>query len=38
MRIRVRINGEEHQADVWAGESLLAALRDTLELPASKNA
>jgi len=38
MRIALRVNGEEHEADVWAGESLLTALRDTLELPGSKNA
>ena len=38
MRIALRINGEEREADVWAGESLLAALRDRMELPGSKNA
>ena len=38
MKIRLTINGELREADVWAGESLLAALRDTLELPGSKNA
>ena len=38
MKIRLVINGEPREADVWAGESLLAALRDTLELPGSKNA
>ena len=38
MKIRLTINGEPREADVWAGESLLAALRDTLELPGSKNA
>jgi carbon-monoxide dehydrogenase small subunit len=27
-----------HEADVWAGESLLVTLRDRLELPGSKNA
>lgn len=32
------VNGERREADVWAGESLLTALRDTLELPGSKNA
>ena len=32
------VNGEPREADVWAGESLLTALRDTLELPGSKNA
>ena len=38
MKIRVVVNGETHEADVWAGESLLATLRDTLGLPGSKNA
>jgi len=38
VKIRLTINGELREADVWAGESLLAALRDTLELPGSKNA
>jgi carbon-monoxide dehydrogenase small subunit len=32
------VNGEAREADVWAGESLLTALRDRLELPGSKNA
>ncbi len=38
MKIRLVVNGEPREADVWAGESLLTALRDTLELPGSKNA
>ena len=38
MRITVRINGEEQQADCWEGESLLFALREKLGLPGSKNA
>jgi carbon-monoxide dehydrogenase small subunit len=38
MRIELTVNGERHDADVWAGESLLATLRDRLELPGSKNA
>ncbi len=38
MKIVLRINGEEREADVWAGESLLTALRDRLGLPGSKNA
>ena len=38
MKIRLTVNGEPREADVWAGESLLTALRDTLELPGSKNA
>ena len=32
------INGEEHQADCWEGESLLFALREKLGFPGSKNA
>src|ERR1700753_1008326 len=38
MRITLRINGEEHQADCWEGESLLYALREQLGFPGSKNA
>jgi aerobic carbon-monoxide dehydrogenase small subunit len=38
MRITVRVNGEEHQADCWEGESLLYALREKLGFPGSKNA
>ena len=38
MRITVRINGEEHHADCWEGESLLFALREKLGFPGSKNA
>jgi carbon-monoxide dehydrogenase small subunit len=38
MRIELTVNGEAREADVWAGESLLTALRDRLELPGSKNA
>jgi aerobic carbon-monoxide dehydrogenase small subunit len=38
MRIALRINGEEHEADVWPGESLLWALRERLGFPGSKNA
>ena len=38
MRITLTINGEEHQTDVWPGESLLYALRERLGLPGSKNA
>jgi aerobic carbon-monoxide dehydrogenase small subunit len=38
MRITVRINGEEQQADCWEGESLLFALREKLGFPGSKNA
>ena len=38
MRIELTVNGERHETDVWAGESLLTTLRDRLELPGSKNA
>jgi aerobic carbon-monoxide dehydrogenase small subunit len=38
MRILLRVNGEEHEADVWEGESLLFALRERLGFPGSKNA
>ncbi len=38
MKISVTINGEPREADVWAGESLLNALRDGFGLPGSKNA
>jgi carbon-monoxide dehydrogenase small subunit len=38
VRVSLRINGEERETDVWAGESLLYALRERLGLPGSKNA
>jgi aerobic carbon-monoxide dehydrogenase small subunit len=38
MRISLRINGEQHEADCWEGESLLFALREKLGFPGSKNA
>ena len=38
MKIRLTLNGEPREADVWAGESLLNALRDGFGLPGSKNA
>ncbi len=38
MRIELTVNGEERDAEVWAGESLLYALRERLGLPGSKNA
>ena len=38
MRIELTVNGERHEADLWAGESLLTTLRDRLGLPGSKNA
>jgi carbon-monoxide dehydrogenase small subunit len=38
MLVRLRVNGRERAADIWEGSSLLAFLRDELELPGSKNA
>ena len=38
MLIRVRVNGEWREADVWPGSSLLSVLREDLGLPGSKNA
>jgi aerobic carbon-monoxide dehydrogenase small subunit len=38
MRVELTVNGDRREADVWAGESLLATLRDRLDLPGSKNA
>ena len=38
MKIALTVNGERREADVWAGESLLFALRERLGLPGSKNA
>jgi len=38
VRIALTVNGERREADLWGGESLLTLLRDTLELPGSKNA
>src|SRR3982750_4558315 len=38
MRITITINGDEREADVWPGESLLYVLRERLGLPGSKNA
>ena len=38
MKLSITINGERREADVWAGESLLNALRDGFGLPGSKNA
>jgi aerobic carbon-monoxide dehydrogenase small subunit len=38
VKIAVRINGEQREADVWGGDSLLTALRDGFGLPGSKNA
>jgi carbon-monoxide dehydrogenase small subunit len=38
MKVTLRVNGDEREADVWEGESLLFALRERLGLPGSKNA
>jgi carbon-monoxide dehydrogenase small subunit len=38
MRISLRVNGEEVEADCWEGESLLFTLREKLGFPGSKNA
>ena len=38
MKIELTVNGNPAEADVWAGESLLFALRERLGLPGSKNA
>jgi aerobic carbon-monoxide dehydrogenase small subunit len=38
VRIALKVNGDAREAEVWAGESLLTALRDRLGLPGSKNA
>jgi len=38
VRISVRVNGAEREADCWEGESLLYALREKLGFPGSKNA
>ena len=38
MRIELTVNGEQCEADVWEGESLLFALRERLGFPGSKNA
>jgi aerobic carbon-monoxide dehydrogenase small subunit len=38
VRLELTVNGERHEADVWAGESLLYVLRERLGLPGSKNA
>ena len=38
MRVSFLVNGEECEAEVWPGESLLFCLRERLGLPGSKNA
>ena len=38
MRVQLRVNGAEAEAECWEGESLLFALREKLGYPGSKNA
>jgi aerobic carbon-monoxide dehydrogenase small subunit len=38
MKVELTVNGDQVEADVWEGESLLFALRERLGLPGSKNA
>jgi aerobic carbon-monoxide dehydrogenase small subunit len=38
VRVELRVNGIEAEADCWEGESLLFALREKLGYPGSKNA
>jgi aerobic carbon-monoxide dehydrogenase small subunit len=38
VKLELTVNGEPREADVWEGESLLFALRESLGLPGSKNA
>jgi carbon-monoxide dehydrogenase small subunit len=38
VKIELTVNGEQREAEVWEGESLLFALRERLGLPGSKNA
>ncbi len=38
MLVRINVNGEWRDADVWPGSSLLYMLREHLGLPGSKNA
>ncbi|MGQ0670120.1 MAG: (2Fe-2S)-binding protein [Actinomycetota bacterium] len=38
MLVRISVNGEWQEADVWPGSSLLYVLREHLNLPGSKNA
>jgi carbon-monoxide dehydrogenase small subunit len=38
MLVRIKVNGEWREADVWPGSSLLTLLREELALPGSKNA
>ncbi len=38
MQLALTVNGEQRDATIWPGESLLVTLRDRLGLPGSKNA
>ena len=38
MVVRTRVNGDQHEAEVWPGASLLTFLREQLGLYGSKNA
>jgi carbon-monoxide dehydrogenase small subunit len=38
VKISLKVNGAEREAEVWGGESLLFVLREQLGLPGSKNA
>jgi aerobic carbon-monoxide dehydrogenase small subunit len=38
MKLQLTVNGERYEADVWEGESLLYALRESVGLYGSKNA
>ncbi len=38
MKLALTVNGEQHETEIWPGESLLYALRERLGLPGSKNA
>jgi carbon-monoxide dehydrogenase small subunit len=38
MLVRLRVNGQEREADTWPGSSLLSFLRDDLHLLGTKNA
>ena len=38
MKLELTVNGEQYEADVWEGESLLYALRERLGLYGAKNA
>ncbi len=35
MKITITVNGEQHEAEIWEGESLLYVLRERLGLPGS---